>query len=148
MKQLTRKSLIYNKDHFHNTNWISLCLKQHYTIYELTIAVLSVLLFCSQSFVLFLSPLAPEYKFNCSLLYTLNWERETPPVSITCVGKKQPRFYWRCSSVVMKGATPLTLPSAWTEIHALDIVCHNIYNTTFSHNGLSCSLTLHSLIIK
>jgi len=31
--------------------------------------------------------------------------------------KQQPRFYWSCSSVVMKDATPLTPPSAWAELH-------------------------------
>ena len=29
--------------------------------------------------------------------------------------KKQPRFYWSCTSVVMKDAIPLTPPSTWAE---------------------------------
>jgi len=37
-----------------------------------------------------------------------NWEKEKPSESIVCMGKQQPRFYWSCSSVVMKDATPLT----------------------------------------
>ena len=39
--------------------------------------------------------------------------------NIACTRKQQPRFYWSCSSVVMNDATPLTLPSAWAELHCL-----------------------------
>jgi len=41
-------------------------------------------------------------------LVNLNWEKGKPSGSIACMGKQQPRFYWSCSSVVMKDDTQLT----------------------------------------
>jgi len=38
----------------------------------------------------------------------LIWVKRKPSGSIARIGKQQPRFYWSCSSVVMKDATQLT----------------------------------------
>ena len=37
-----------------------------------------------------------------------NWGKGNPSCGITCMGKKQHQFYWSCSLVIMKVATPLT----------------------------------------
>jgi len=36
-----------------------------------------------------------------------NWWKRKPSGNKACTRKQQPRFYWSCSSVVMKDATPL-----------------------------------------
>jgi len=46
--------------------------------------------------------------FGFTLNFTvLNWWKGKPSGSIACTRKRQPRFYWSCSSVVMNDATPL-----------------------------------------
>jgi len=55
--------------------------------------------------------------FVVVLVFMLNWWKGKPPGSIACTRKRQPRFYWSCSSVVMNDATPLTPPNAWAELH-------------------------------
>ena len=42
------------------------------------------------------------------LKYLINWWKGKPPGSQACVRKKQPRFYWICSSEKIKDATPLS----------------------------------------
>jgi len=50
---------------------------------------------------------------HCRCIFLLwNWWKG----SIACTRKQQPRFYWRCSSVVLNDATPLTPTSAWAEL--------------------------------
>jgi len=51
------------------------------------------------------------------IIRVLNWWKGKPSGSIACTWKRQSRFYWSCSSVVMNDATPLTPPSAWAELH-------------------------------
>jgi len=44
---------------------------------------------------------------------------------MACMGKKQPWFYWSCSSMVIKDASPVTLPSAGAGLYFKKYKQHN-----------------------
>jgi len=55
----------------------------------------------------------------------LHWEKGKPLGSIDCMGKQQSRFYWSCSSVVIKDTTPMTPSSAWEELLFSNVKTYN-----------------------
>jgi len=49
-----------------------------------------------------------NYNKTSTQEFQFNWWEGKPSGSTAGMGKQQPRFYWSCSSMVIKDATPLT----------------------------------------
>jgi len=89
------------------------------------------------------------------IILQLNWWKEKPSGSIVCTRKQQPRFYWSCSSAVMKDASPLTpLTHERNSFSSVNNICTihdpwgpDKYNYTMMKYGATFYIYILKLII-